>query len=180
MVEKKTDLCYNSKQYFNEEKSGSMKKIISLFAIILLLFTIMTGCSKTDNLKLCRIEITDQNHNVIAVLENQTQADVSELLDETNWKETDKPSDKLINEYVVSVYQERTKTVIKTDKDDEYIKIMEYETFENADVVKVSIGGDLVNSPASEELLDEYLEDYYIASSDFFSKINNIVSAKAV
>ncbi len=81
---------------------------------------------------------------------------------------------------MVSVYQERTKTVIKNESDDEYIKIMEYVIFENSEVVKVSIGGDLVNGSASKELLDEYLEDYYLASSDFFSKINNIVSTKVI
>ncbi len=156
-----------------------MKKLISLFGIIVLIFAAMTGCSKAEHLKLCRIEIADKNQNVAAVLENQSQADVSALLDESGWEEIDKPTDKLVTEYVISVYQARTKTVVGTDND-EYIKIMEYETFEDSDIVKVSIGGDLVNSPVSGELLDEYLENYYIASSDFFSKINNVVSTKAV
>lgn len=157
-----------------------MKKLISLFGIMIISIIMMIGCSRAENSKLCRIEIADKNQNIVAVLENQSQSDVSVLFDETDWKEIEKPTEKLAAEYVVSVYQERTKTVIKNESDDEYIKIMEYVTFENSEVVKVSIGGDLVNGSASKELLDEYLEDYYLASSDFFSKINNIISAKMI
>lgn len=153
-----------------------MKKLVSLFGIVAISIIVITGCSRAENLKLCRIEIADKNQNMVAVLENQSQADVSDLLDEIGWKEIEKPTDKLEKEYIVSVYQRRTKTVIKTDNDDEYIKIMEYVTFENSDVVKVSIGEDLVIGSSA----NEYLEDYYIASSDFFSKINNVVSTKII
>lgn len=157
-----------------------MKKLISLFGIMIISIIMMIGCSRAENLKLCRIEIADKNQNIVAVLENQSQLDVSVLFDESDWKEIEKPTEKLAAEYMVSVYQERTKTVIKNESDDEYIKIMEYVTFENSEVVKLSIGRDLVNGSASMELLDEYLEDYYLASSDFFSKINNIVSTKVI
>ena len=47
-----------------------MKKIISFLAILVLVFIAMTGCGKTVDEKLCRIEIADSNYNVITVLEN--------------------------------------------------------------------------------------------------------------
>lgn len=157
-----------------------MKKLIGIFGILILLFTALTGCSKAEQLKLCRIEIADKNQNVLTILENQSQSDINELFNEDSWTAIEKPNDKLASEYVISVYQEKTKTVIETDSDNEYIKIMEYVTFENSEIVKVSIGKDLINGPASDKLLDECLEDYYIASSDFFSKIHNLVSEKTI
>lgn len=152
-----------------------MKKLISLFGIVLMLFTVISGCSKTVDEKLCRIEISDSKNNVIAVLENQSQADVTDFFDDAKWMETQPPADRLSTEYIVSVYQEKTKTVVKTANDDEYEKIMEYETFKDSDIVKVSIGGDIVNGIIS----DEFLDGYYVASSEFFSKVNHTVSLKA-
>lgn len=153
-----------------------MKKIISLFGILVLIFIAITGCSKQANEKLCRIEIADSNNNIVAKLENQSQTDVTEFFDESNWTETNISADHLVTEYVISVYQEKTKTVIKTENDGEYEKIMEYVTFENSDIVKVLVGGDVVEGIVSDELLEEY----YVASIDFFSKINNAVSMKSV
>lgn len=151
-----------------------MKKIISLLGILVLVFTAMTGCGKAVDEKLCRIEIADSNYNVITVLEKQSQSDVSKFFNESDWKETEKATDNLVSKYVITVYQEKTETVIKADSNDEYIKIMEYVTFENSDIVKVLIGGDIVKGIVSDELLEEY----YIASSDFFSEISNAVSMK--
>lgn len=150
-----------------------MRKIISLFSILILICIAITGCSKQADEKLCRIEIADSDNNIAAKLENQSQSDITEFFDESDWKETNDISfDNLVTEYVISVYQEKTKTVIKTENDDEYEKIMEYITFENSDIVKVSISGDVVGDIVPDDILDEY----YIASSDFFSKINNAVS----
>ena len=151
-----------------------MKKIISFLAILILVFIAMAGCGKTVDEKLCRIEIADSNYNVITVLEKQSQLDVSKFFNESDWKETEKATDNLVSKYVITVYQEKTETVIKADSNDEYIKIMEYVTFENSDIVKVLVSGDIVKGIVS----DEFLEEYYIASSDFFSEINNAVSMK--
>ncbi|MDE5983915.1 MAG: hypothetical protein K2H13_01500 [Eubacterium sp.] len=152
-----------------------MKKSVSLFIVFTLVVIALTGCGRAADEKLCRIEIADSNQNVISIMENQSQSDISEIFDETKWKESEKPIDNLATEYVISVYQAKTKTVIKTDADD-YEKIMEYVIFENSEIVKVSIGGDVVNGMVPDELFDEY----YIASSDFFSKINDIVTMKAI
>lgn len=84
-------------------------------------------------------------------------------------------SDNLVVKYVISVYQEKTKTVINT-KNDDYEKIIEYVIFENSDVVKVSIGGDIVGS---DIVPDNALDEYYIASSDFFAKIENNLIVKS-
>lgn len=154
-----------------------MKKIISLFGIFVLVFIAMAGCSKVTDEKLCSIEITDSNQNIIVVLENQSQSDITEFFDESDWKEANNISlGNLVAEYVISVYQEKTNTVIKSGSDNEYIRIMEYVTFENSDIVKVSIGGDVVGGTVPDDVLDEY----YIASSDFFLKINNATSKKTV
>lgn len=149
-----------------------MRKIVSLFSILALVCIVITGCNKQVDEKLCRIEIADSNHNIVAKLENQSQSDVTGFFDESDWKETNISTDNLIPEYIISVYQEKTKTVIQTENAGEYEKIMEYVTFENTDVIKVSIGGDVVGDIVSDDILDEY----YTASSDFFSKIKAAVS----
>ena len=65
-----------------------MKKLISLFGIMIISIIMMIGCSRAENLKLCRIEIVDKNQNIVAVLENQSQLDVSVLFDESDMKKT--------------------------------------------------------------------------------------------
>lgn len=152
-----------------------MKKIMSLVSILIFVFLAITGCSKASDEKMCQIEIADSNNTVIAKLENQSQSDVSEFLDESGWKQTQMAAENLTAKYVISVYQEKTKTVIKTDSD-EYEKIMEYVIYKNSDIVKVSIGEDAVNGMISGNLLTEY----YIASPDFFSEVDSIVSNKQI
>ncbi|MDE6471205.1 MAG: hypothetical protein K2L19_09325 [Eubacterium sp.] len=152
-----------------------MKKSVSLFIVFTLVVIALTGCGRAADEKLCRIEIVDSNQNVISIMENQSQSDISEFFDETQWKESEKPIDNPVTKYVISVYQEKTKTVVKTDSDD-YEKIMEYVIFENSEIVKVSIGGDVVNGMVPDELFDEY----YIASSDFFSRINDIAATNTI
>lgn len=152
-----------------------MQKIVSLVSILIFIFLAMTGCSKASDEKMCQIEIADSNNTVIAKLENQSQADVSEFLDESTWKQTQTAAENLTAKYVISVYQEKTKTVIQTDSD-KYEKIMEYVIYKNSDIVKVSIGEDTVNGMISGNLLTEY----YIASPDFFSEVDSIVSNKQI
>lgn len=167
-------MIYFENNIFNNGKDYDMKRIVSLLGVLVLVLIAITGCSKAVDEKLCRIEISDSNYNIITVLENQSQSDVSKFFDESNWKETENSTDNLVSEYVITVYQEKTETVIKADDNDEYIKIMEYVTFENSDIVKVLVGGDVVKGIVS----DKFLEEYYIASSDFFLEINNAVSKK--
>lgn len=152
-----------------------MKKTVSLLLIAALFIIAVTGCSKAADEKMCKIEIADADKNVIAVLENQSQADIMLFFDESKWQDSQENAENLSIKFVISVYQEKTETVIKTGSD-EYEKIMEYTTFENSDMVKVFVGGDVVGDIISDDLLNEY----YIASSDFFEKINNTVSMKTV
>lgn len=153
-----------------------MKKIVAIFSIVLLIFIVMAGCSNKVDEKMCKIEICDSNNNIVAKLENQSQVDVAEFFNEENWTASNNSTDSLIAEYVISVYQEKTKTVIKAENNDGYEKIMEYVTFENSDIVKVSIGGDVVGNIVPDDVLDEY----YIASSDFFSKTEKLIAVESV
>ncbi|MBD5144700.1 MAG: hypothetical protein HDT21_02080 [Ruminococcus sp.] len=153
-----------------------MKKILLLCVLTAILSVLLTGCTKEDAVgeKLCRIEILNAaEHDSVTVLEQQRQADVSEFFDENNWTETAGSSGELTPQYVISLYQEKTPTVIKEENGEPYEKIMEYVTYENSETVKVSIGGDLVNGFVS----DEFLTGYYIGSEKFFSSLNEALNS---
>ena len=149
-----------------------MKKILLLCVLTVILSVLLTGCTKENQVgeKLCRIEISNAaEHSIVAVLEQQRQADVSDFFDENNLTETAENNGELIPKYVISLYQEKTPTVIKQENDEPYEKIMEYVTYENSETVKVSIGGDLINDVVS----NEFLSGYYVGSEKFFSALNN-------
>lgn len=148
-----------------------MKKILLLCGLVVIISLLFNGCTNNNKgEKLCRIEISGAaKQNNIAVLEQLKQSDISEFFDENNWTEAVKISSELIPQYTISLYQEKTKAVIKSKNDEQYEKIMEYITYENSDIVKVTIGGDVINSSVS----NKYLSEYYIASEEFFSALDN-------
>ncbi|MDE5859817.1 MAG: hypothetical protein K2H23_05465 [Oscillospiraceae bacterium] len=150
-----------------------MKKAYFLLVFALILALLLTGCTKEDQIgeKLCRIEIANATEQSdVSVLENQKQSDVTVFFDESNWTETTKTVNDLTPQYVISLYQEKTPTVIKSENGDPYIKIMEYVTFENSNIVKVSISGGVVNNTLTEE----YLSEYYVGSEKFFSALTEV------
>ncbi len=147
-----------------------MKKILLLLVSAFIMPLSLTGCDKGKQVseKLCRIEIAkaDGQQNT-TVLEQLKQSEVSEFFDENNWTETPETNSKLVPQYTISLYQEKTPTVIKSEDNEPYEKIMEYVTFENSEIVRVSISGDLANSSISEK----YLSAYYVGSEKFFSAL---------
>lgn len=150
-----------------------MKKNLLLLIFSLIFAVLLTGCTKEDTVgeKLCRIEISDAlDHSSVAVLDRQSQADVSELFDENNWIEAAENSGSSTPQYVIALYQEKTPTAVKSENDEPYEKIMEYTTYENSEKVKVSISGDAVNDIVS----DEFLSGYYIGSDKFFSALSDL------
>lgn len=150
-----------------------MKRILFSCLLTLVLSVMFAGCTKEDTVggKLCRIEISDAlEYSRVAVLDRQSQADVSEFFDEDNWTEAAENSGNLTPQYVISLYQEKTPAVIKSENDEPYEKIMEYTTYENSEKVKVSISGDAVNDIVS----DEFLSGYYIGSDKFFSALSDL------
>lgn len=153
-----------------------MKKMLLLCVLTVILSVLLTGCKNEDTVgeKLCRIEISDAlEHKNVAVLEQQRQADVSEFFDENNWTETAENSRELIPQYVISLYQEKTSTVITQKNNEPYEKIMEYVIYENSETVKVSIGGNDVNGFVSEE----FLSGYYVGSERFFSALTEVLNS---
>ena len=108
-----------------------MKKNLLLLIFSLIFAVLLTGCTKEDTVgeKLCRIEISDAlDHSSVAVLDRQSQADVSELFDENNWIEAAENSGSSTPQYVIALYQEKTPTAVKSENDEPYEKIMEYTT----------------------------------------------------
>lgn len=150
-----------------------MKKNLLLLIFSLIFAVLLTGCANENKVaeKLCRIEVSDAlNHSSVAVLEQQHQADVSELFDENNWIEAAENSGDLPPQYVITLYQEKTPIAVKSENDEPYEKIMEYTTYENSKTVKVSIVGDIVSGAVS----DEFLSGYYIGSDKFFSALSDL------
>lgn len=152
-----------------------MKKILLSCLLTVVLSVMLAGCKEdTVGEKLCRIEISNAlEHGRVAVLEQQSQSDVSAFFDENNWMEVTENSGELTPQYVISLYQEKTPTVIKSENDEPYEKIMEYTTYENSETVKVSIGDSAVNGVVSEE----FLSGYYIGSDKFFSALSDLSDA---
>lgn len=145
-----------------------MKKVYLLMTILTV--CLLAGCgSKTE--KMCRIEIRDENNTDIVTLEQQSQADVDEFFDEDEWTEYGNFDEKLVSEYVIELYQEKTHTRVQSDKENTYEKIMEYTTYKDSDIVKVVISKDAIKSGGVSE---EDLTCYYKGSEQFFSALNNI------
>lgn len=138
---------------------------------ILLIVCFLIGCeNKTE--KMCRIEIRAENSTDIITLEQQSQADVDVFFDEDKWTEYENFDEKLISEYVIELYQEKTHTRVQSDKENTYEKIMEYTTYEDSDIVKVVICKDVIKSGSVSE---GDLTFYYKGSEQFFSALNNVL-----
>lgn len=138
---------------------------------ILLIVCLLTGCgNKTE--KMCRIEIRNENNTDVITLEQQSQADVDDFFDEDEWNECENFDEKLVSEYVIELYQEKTHTRVQPDKENTYEKIMEYTTYKDSDIVKVVISKDAIKSGGVSE---EDLTFYYKGSEHFFSALNNVL-----
>lgn len=139
--------------------------------IILLIVCLLTGCgNKTE--KMCRIEIRNENNTDVITLEQQSQTDVDDFFDEDEWNECENFDEKLVSEYVIELYQEKTHTRVQPDKENTYEKIMEYTTYKDSDIVKVVISKDAIKSGGVSE---EDLTFYYKGSEHFFSALNNVL-----
>lgn len=138
---------------------------------ILLIVCLLTGCgNKTE--KMCRIEIRNENSTDVITLEQQSQADVDDFFDEDEWTECENFDEKLVSEYVIELYQEKTHTRVQPDKENTYEKVMEYTTYKDSDIVKVVISKDAIKSGGVSE---EDLTFYYKGSEQFFSALNNVL-----
>lgn len=151
-----------------------MKKMLFLCVFAVVLSVLLTGCDNKKGEKLCRIEISDAaGHSQVAVLEQQSQSDITEFFDEDNWADSSVPSGDTVPQYIITLYQEKTPTVIKRENDEPYEKIMEYVTYENSKTVKAAIGGDVVQGNVSED----FLSAYYLGSDKFFSALSNALKS---
>ena len=138
---------------------------------ILLIVCLLTGCgNKTE--KMCRIEIRNENNTDVITLEQQSQTDVDDFFDEDEWNECENFDEKLVSEYVIELYQEKTHTRVQPDKENTYEKIMEYTTYKDSDIVKVVISKDAIKSGGVSE---EDLTFYYKGSEHFFLALNNVL-----
>lgn len=147
-----------------------MMKRTSL-SVFLLFLCLLTGCENKAE-KMCRIEIQGADSTCIASLEQQTQADITDFFDEEHWLENEDTAENLTPEYTLLLYQEKTHTLLKTEKDEPYEKIMEYTTYKDSDIVKAAICQNLVNGGSVSE---EVLTAYYTGSEEFFTSIENAV-----
>lgn len=160
-----------------------MKKSISICLIVLALAAVFSGCGKASpsangREKLCRIEISQADgQGKATVLESLSQSDVSDFFDEDNWEDlTAAPGEKLEPEYRITLYQQKTDTVIKSDDGDGYIKVMEYVTHKGSDIVKVIVGGEMADIILPEELSDELLDMYSTGSAKFFDALEKALT----
>lgn len=136
---------------------------------ILVIASLLTGCgNKTE--KMCRIEIRNENSTDVVTLEELSQADVDDFFDEDEWTEYENFDEKLVPEYVIELYQEKTHTRMQSDKENTYEKIMEYTTYKDSDTVKVVISKDTIKSGGVSE---GDLTFYYKGSEKFFSAIKS-------
>lgn len=161
-----------------------MKKTVLICFIVLALALAFSGCGKktpavNGDEKLGRIEISQADgQGKTTVLKNLSQSDMSDFFDEDNWKDlTAVPDGELTPEYRIALYQEKTETVIKTDDGDGYLKVMEYVTYKDSDIVKVIVGGEVAEKILPEELSDKLLDMYSIASEKFFSSLDKALEA---
>ena len=65
---------------------------------------------------MCRIEIRNENSTDVITLEQQSQADVDDFFDEDEWTECENFDEKLVSEYVIELYQEKTHTRVNLIK----------------------------------------------------------------
>lgn len=146
-----------------------MKKIH--FLILLLITCFLAGCGNEPE-KLCRIKIQSEDSTSVVILDQQSQAEITNFFDEDNWTECENFNEKLIPKYIIELEQEKTPTRFQSKKDTDYEKIMEYTTYEDSDIVKVVISKDTVKGSS---LSKEDLIFYYMASENFFSSLKKMI-----
>lgn len=158
-----------------------MKKLV--WFILLALCFLFIGCRQEEPEKLCKMEIVEEETStLIRTVEFMTQADVAEFLDEEEGQtdmeitgeeeiheiETRIEQDELIPEYKIIIYQEKTKTLLSLEDNEEYEKIMEYFTYQQSDIVKGIIGNDAVKNM---ELAEEFRSYYFHGTEKFFENL---------
>lgn len=150
-------------------------KRVTICAVLLVLLLSLAGCgaSVTGGEKLCRIEIEDLSGVLdTAVVKDLSQEEVVEFFHDDNWGRTENVDpETLTPRYAVAVYQDATKTVLGDD-DSEPLKIMEYVTYEDTDVVKCIIGEAFL----PQEIVENYLEHYSVAPAEFFATLDRLIS----
>ena len=134
---------------------------------ILVIASLLTGCGNKME-KMSRIEIRNENSTDVVTLEELSQGDVDDFFDDDEWTEYENFDEKLVPEYVIELYQEKTHTRMQSDKENTYEKIMEYTTYKDSDIVKVVISKDTIKSGSVSE---GDLTFYYKGSEKFFSAI---------
>ncbi|MEZ3453755.1 MAG: hypothetical protein K1W17_05235 [Oscillospiraceae bacterium] len=149
-----------------------MKKALFLCVVAVILSALLTSCGSQKGKKLCSIEVSDAAEHIrVAVLVQQDQSDITGFFDEENWTETAEPEIEAVPQYIITLYQEKTPSVIKQENDEAYEKIMEYVTYENSKTIKISVNQDLVHSAVS----DEFLSVYCVGSEKFFSNLSDLL-----
>jgi len=168
----------------------SMKKII--WFVLLTLCFLLIGCEREEEIeKLCKIEIVKEDTSeIIKVMDFMTQGDVADFFDEDEWGmqiednmgaeeiheiETKVEQSELIPEYKIILYQEKTKTLISLDNDEEYEEILEYVTYQDSKLVKEIIRSDEVKNM---ELPDEFFSYYFEGTEVFFENLRKAVSGE--
>lgn len=153
-----------------------MKKQGIIFALLGALMLSLAGCRGSDGeeLKLYRIEITDlTGAQEPVVLEGLTQTDMNGFLYEGDWENTETvdPSG-LVPQYHIEIYQDATQTVLGEDAP-EPLKILEYVTYQDTDLVKCTIGADFL----PKQLVEGFLEIYDTAPQSFFTALHEALTA---
>ncbi len=166
----------------------NMKKLI--WFILLALCFLLIGCDRDEEVeKLCKLEIIEEETStIIRTIEFMTQSDVAGFFDEEEGEiESEKiigeeevheieeriEQSELIPEYRIIVYQEKTKTLLSLDNNEEYEKIMEYLTYQESDIVKETIESDAVKNM---KLLESFNSYYFHGTEKFFENLWKAVS----
>lgn len=166
----------------------NMKKLI--WFILLALCFLLIGCDRDEEVeKLCKLEIIEEETStIIRSIEFMTQSDVAGFFDEEEGEtESERiigeeevheieeriEQSELIPEYRIIVYQEKTKTLLSLDNNEEYEKIMEYLTYQESDIVKETIESDAVKNM---KLLETFNSYYFHGTEKFFENLWKAVS----
>ncbi len=148
-----------------------MKQRISIVALLAVFLLSLTACRVVvgEEAKLYRVEITDlTGEHAPVTLEGLTQADMSGFLYEEDWNHEESPDvSGLIPQYHVEIYQDATKTALGKDAP-EPLKIIEYVTYQDTDLIKCTIGAEFL----PKQLVEGFLEIYDAAPPEFFAALN--------
>lgn len=145
-----------------------MRKIHLIFLFITLF--LLMGCESTKAEKLCRIEIQNPDGETIKTLDNQSQADITHFFNDGEWNMSANSDQELTPQYIIDIYQKKTRTKIPSKDSDTYEKILTYTTYEDSDIVQVIVSKDTIHN---QFLSDDELTFYYIGTDNFFSSLND-------